>query len=123
MARKTTKKARIFYPCRTPKILGKERKNAQKCKEFLEKEKSKEIQKSKEKKIRVLLENQAFGGRRKPQIFAENRRKPQIGLRHLRCVTFSSALEAFYLQLELFRLQLSFFTYSLLRCFLDTFPL
>ena len=50
----------------------------------------------------ILLEIQAFGGRRKPQktadfhrkpkIFAENRRKPQIGLRHLRCVTFSSAL-------------------------------
>ena len=52
-----------------------------------------------------LLEIQAFqiGRRRKPQktadfrskpkIFAENRRKPQIGLRHLRCVTFSSALE------------------------------
>ena len=50
----------------------------------------------------LLLEIQAFGGRRKPQktadfrrkpkIFAENRRKPQIGLRHLRCVTFSSAL-------------------------------
>ena len=31
--------------------------------------------------------------RRKPQTFAENRRKPQIGLRHLRCVTFSSALQ------------------------------
>ena len=30
--------------------------------------------------------------RRKPKIFAENRRKPQIGLRHLRCVTFSLAL-------------------------------
>ena len=29
---------------------------------------------------------------RKPKIFAENRRKPQIGLRHLRSVTFSSAL-------------------------------
>ena len=53
----------------------------------------------------LLLEIQAFGGRRKPQktadfrrkpkIFAENRRKPQIGLRHLRCVTFSSALENF----------------------------
>ena len=51
----------------------------------------------------LLLEIQAFGGRRKPQktadlrrkpkIFAENRRKPQIGLRHLRCVTFSSALD------------------------------
>ena len=51
----------------------------------------------------LLLQIQAFGGRRKPQktadlhrepkIFAENRRKPQFGLRHLRCVTFSSALE------------------------------
>ena len=30
--------------------------------------------------------------RRKPKIFAENRRKPQIGLRHLRCITFSSSL-------------------------------
>ena len=50
----------------------------------------------------LLLEIPAFGGRRKPQktadfrrkpkIFAENRRKPQIGLRHLRCVTFSSSL-------------------------------
>ena len=49
----------------------------------------------------LLLEIPAFGGRRKPQktadfrrkpkIFAENRRKPQIGLCHLRCVTFSSA--------------------------------
>ena len=29
---------------------------------------------------------------RKPKIFAENRRKPQIGLCHLRSVTFSSAL-------------------------------
>ena len=36
--------------------------------------------------------NSSIGGRRKPQIVAENRRKPQIGLRHLRCVTFSSAL-------------------------------
>ena len=52
---------------------------------------------------RLLLEIQAFAGRRKPQktadfrrkpkIFAENRRKPQIGLRHLRSVTFSSALK------------------------------
>ena len=50
----------------------------------------------------LLLEIQAFGGRRKlqktadfrrkPKIFAENRRKPQIGVRHLRCVTFSSSL-------------------------------
>ena len=44
-ARKTTKKARISYACQTPKILGKERKNAQNRKEFLEKEKGKEIQK------------------------------------------------------------------------------
>ena len=55
MARKTTKKARIFHRCRTPKILGKEGKNAQKSKEFLGKEKSKEIQKIKEKKIRVRM--------------------------------------------------------------------
>ena len=51
----------------------------------------------------LLLEISAFGGHRKPQktadfcrkpkIVAENRRKPQIGLRHLRSVTFSSALE------------------------------
>ena len=40
----------------------------------------------------LLLEIQACGGRRKPQIFAGNCRKPQIGLRHLRCVTFSLAL-------------------------------
>ena len=51
-ARKTTKKARIFHLLRTPKILGKGGKNTQKNKEFLEKQKSKEIQKSKEKKIR-----------------------------------------------------------------------
>ena len=51
----------------------------------------------------LLLEVQAFGGCRKPQktadvrrkteIFAENCRKPQIRLRHLRCVTLSSALD------------------------------
>ena len=51
----------------------------------------------------LLLEIQAFGGRRKPQktaglrrkpkVFTENRRKLQIGLRHLRSVTFSSALD------------------------------
>ena len=48
-----------------------------------------------------LLEIPAFGGkpqifadfRWKPKIFAENRRKAQIGLRHLRSVTFSSALQ------------------------------
>ena len=52
-ARKTTKKARIFHLFRNPEILGKEGKNTQKSKEFLEKQKSKEIQKSKEKKIRA----------------------------------------------------------------------
>ena len=57
-ARKTTKKARIFYPCRTHKILGKEGQNAQKNKEFLEHQKSKEIQNSKEKKIRVSFKAQ-----------------------------------------------------------------
>ena len=51
-ARKTTKRARISYTCRTPKILGKEGKNAQNRKEFLGKEKGKEFHKSKEKKIR-----------------------------------------------------------------------
>ena len=35
---------------------------------------------------------------RKPKIFAENRRKPQIGLHHLGSVTFSSALfDAYHL--------------------------
>ena len=52
-ARKNTQKARIFSLLRTPKIPGKEGKNDQKSKEFLAQEKSKEIQKSKEKKIRV----------------------------------------------------------------------
>ena len=47
------KKARIFNACRTPKILGKEGKKAQNRKEFLEKEKGKEIHKGKEKKIRA----------------------------------------------------------------------
>ena len=42
----------------------------------------------------LLLEIQAFGGCRKPQKTADraaNHRKLQIGLRHLRSVTFSSA--------------------------------
>ena len=47
----TTKKARNSSACRTPKILGKQGKNAQNHKEFLEKEKCKENQKGKEKKI------------------------------------------------------------------------
>ena len=51
-ARKTTKKARISSACRTPQSLGKEGQNAQIRKEFLEKEKGKENQKGKEKKIR-----------------------------------------------------------------------
>ena len=33
------------------------------------------------------MDIQVFRGRRKLQIFAENRRKPQIGVPHLRCVT------------------------------------
>ena len=39
-ARKTTKKASIFDPCQTPKTLGKEGKNAQESKDFLEKGKT-----------------------------------------------------------------------------------
>ena len=31
-----------------------------------------------------------------PKIFAENRRKPQIGLHHLSSVTFSSALKVIF---------------------------
>ena len=50
---KPPKKARIFSLKRTPKIPGKEGKNAQKSKEIPCDEKSKEIQKSKERKIRV----------------------------------------------------------------------
>ena len=53
MARKTTKRASISYACRTPKILGREGKDAQNRKDFLEKEKGKEIEKGKEKKIRA----------------------------------------------------------------------
>ena len=49
---KPPKKTRIFYPNRPPEIPGKERKNAQKNKEFLAEEKSKEFQKSKERKDR-----------------------------------------------------------------------
>ena len=49
-ARKTTKKARISSACRTPTILGKEGKNAQNRKEFLEKEKGKENQKEARKR-------------------------------------------------------------------------
>ena len=37
---------------------------------------------------------EGVGNRRKPQIIAENRRLSQIGVRHLRSVTFSSALVA-----------------------------
>ena len=48
MARKTTKKTRIFYPYRTPKIPEKEGNNARKEKEFLAGEKNKEFQKNKE---------------------------------------------------------------------------
>ena len=52
--KETTKTARISFPGRTPKILGKEANNAQNRKEFLEKDRGKEIQKkNKERKIRV----------------------------------------------------------------------
>ena len=47
-------KGKDFLCSPNPKILGKEGKNAPNRKEFLEKEKGKEIQKGKEKKIRVL---------------------------------------------------------------------
>ena len=52
-ARKTTKKNEDFSCLPTPQILGKRGENAQNRKECLEKEKGKEIQKGKEKKIRV----------------------------------------------------------------------
>ena len=86
-ARKTTKTARISSACRTPKILGKEGKNAQNRKEFLEKEKGKEKQKGKEKKIRDISdisyffllgegkgESEALGGGA-GRFFIENRRR------------------------------------------------
>ena len=49
---KPAKKARIFLPSEPLKIPGKEGKSHQKSKEFLAKEKSKEIQKARKKKIR-----------------------------------------------------------------------
>ena len=58
-ARKPTKKTRIFYPYRTPKIPGKEGKNAQKNKEILAGEKNKKFQENKERKDRVLKKNLA----------------------------------------------------------------
>ena len=54
IARKTAKKTRIFYPCRTPKIPGKEGKNAQKT-EFLAGKKNKEFQKKQGKEGQGLL--------------------------------------------------------------------
>ena len=50
-ARKTTKKARISYACRTPKVLGKEGKTLKITRNSFKKEKGKEIQKGKDKKI------------------------------------------------------------------------
>ena len=100
-ARKPTEKNKDFSLCRTPRIPGREAEKAPKSKEIPGYKQSKEIQKSKERKIRegdgtkvteraqntdfcrkrqifadapLLLEIQAFGGRRKPQIFAGNRR-------------------------------------------------
>ena len=49
-------KTRIFYSHRTPKIPGKEGKNAPKNKEFLAGEKNKEFQKNKERKDREVSE-------------------------------------------------------------------
>ena len=45
IAQKTTKKTRIFYPYRTPKIPGKEGENARKNKEFLAAEKTRNSKK------------------------------------------------------------------------------
>ena len=53
-ARKTAKKTRIFYPYRTPKIPGKEEKNAQKkTRKSLQGKKQGNPQKNKERKDRV----------------------------------------------------------------------
>ena len=54
MARKTTKNTRIFYPYRTPKIPGKEGASAQKHKEFLAGEKTRNSKIKKERKDSVL---------------------------------------------------------------------
>ena len=49
---KPTKRTRIFYPYRTPRIPGREGKNAQKNKEILARRKNKEFPKNKERKDR-----------------------------------------------------------------------
>ena len=51
--KETTRKTRIFYRYRTPKILEKEGKNAQKNRLFLAGKKNKEFPKNKERKDRV----------------------------------------------------------------------
>ena len=51
---KTTKQTRIFYPYRTPKIPGKEGKNAQKNKDFLAGEKTRNSQKTNRVETRPL---------------------------------------------------------------------
>ena len=53
-SKENRQKARITSACWTPKVFGKEGKNAQNRKGLLEKEKGKENQKGKEKKIRVV---------------------------------------------------------------------
>ena len=61
-------------------------------------ERERERERESPKRGFLLLEIQAFGGRRKTQktsgrqIFTENRRKPQIGVCHLRSVELSWAL-------------------------------
>ena len=56
---KPTKRARISHACRAPQILGKQGKNAQNRKEFLEKEKCKEIKKTSQ--LPILYIRQALG--------------------------------------------------------------
>ena len=64
---KPLKKTRIFSRCRTPKIPGKEGKNAQKSKEIPCNQKSKETKKIKERNIRVALRCCESGGTSSPR--------------------------------------------------------
>ena len=79
------------------------------CRYYLGALKGTELRRQTEPKTQIFAENRRFSQihpfswkfkqfrgagflQKTEEIFAENRRKPQIGLRHLRCVTFSSAL-------------------------------
>ena len=68
---KSPKKNTDFHLFRTPQISGKEGENGRKNKEFLERQKSKEIQKSKESKIRVLMIGLTMAGLRCGPIHGE----------------------------------------------------